>query len=81
MSFYCIVLNQLASRLSRWEPVVNLSLGRIVIKHAVRVFCVSRQIEHPAASFGAVDPAVSNRAVLSLLAVDIFELDLTNVWS
>lgn len=77
VSFYCIVSNQLASQISRWEPAVSLSLGRIVIKHAVRVFCVSRQIDHPAASFGTVDPAVSNRAILSLLAVDAFELDLT----
>lgn len=60
------------------QPAVILSLGRIVVKHAVRIVCVSCQIEHPAASFRAFAPAVSNRAVLSLFAVDTFELDLTN---
>ncbi len=79
MNFYFAVLTQLASHLLRGKPVVILSLGRIVIKYAFCIVCVSRQIEHPAASFGLVGPAILDPAVLNFLAVDTFELDLTNV--
>jgi len=79
VNFYFAVLTQLASHLLRGKPVVILSLGRIVIKYAVCIVCVSRQIEHPAASFGLVGPAILDPAVLNFLAVDTFELDLTNV--